>query len=135
MIWGGTAPECFPGTGPVTAYLANFLEVSNSKLQSGDRSTKKLLFDAFSYPHFVFKFHFFTFSLSELLYKQSNELQIIVAYEANRECNNKGPSYLCVRREVPNIFSIKITDIPTNNTNCNLWPTEKVKLPILVSFL
>ena len=66
---------------------------------------------------------------------QSNELQIIVACEANREYNNKGPSYLCVRREVPNIFSIKITNIPTNNTTCKLWPTEKVKLPILVSFL
>ena len=84
-----------------------------------------LLFDAFIYPHFAFKFHVFTFKLCELLYKQSNELQIIVASDANREYNYKDPSYHCVCREFPNIFSITITGIPTNNTNMVNYGLQK----------
>ena len=108
------------------------VKVSDSKLRLGNRSTKKLLFDAFIYPRFVFKFYFFTFSLCELSYKQSNELQRIVAYDANCEYNYKRPIYPCVRREVPNIFLIKITDVPTNNTNCTFWPTEKLNCQYLL---
>ena len=112
------------GTGPVTAYLAIFLRFRTLNCgQVIDR--QKLLFDAFIYLHFAFKFHFFTFNFCELLNKQSKELQIIVASDVNREYNNKHPCYPCVCRKVPNIFSIKITNIPTNNTNIVNYGQQK----------
>ena len=107
------------GTGPVTAYLAIFLRFRTLNCGQVIDRQKVFCLALLSIP--ISRL----INFCELQYKQSNELQIIVASDANREYNNKGPSYHCVCREVPNILSIKITDIPTNNTNIVNYGLQK----------
>ena len=124
LVWGATAPECSPWHWSCYRLFGNFFEVSDPKLRSGDRSTKIILWRFYLSP-FRVQISFLTFNFCELLYKQSNELQIIVASDANREYNNKCPSYHCVCSEVPKFFLIKIADIPTNNTNIVNYGLQK----------
>ena len=119
VIWGARPLNAPPWHRACFRLFGNFFEVSDPKLRSGDRSTKNYCLALLSIP--ISRL----INFCELQCKQSNELQIIVASDANREYNNKGPSYHCVCREVQNILSIKITDIPTNNTNIVNYDLQK----------
>ena len=87
--------------------ILQFFGGVDSKSWSRNRWTKSLLLDAFIYPHFVFKFHRFTFRLFELMCTQSRELYILVAYcDANRRVTTKVLKTRA-RRGVPIVSSIE----------------------------